>query len=327
MIMNELTHTRGGAILSFIATKRAVALLIMVIAFCLVFSIAFPETFGTFGNFSTIFLNLSAEALIVVALTPILISGEIDLSLGSMMVFGGIFCGRLMLLNKMNMWLAIFLSLAVALVCGFINGFIVARLGVVSFIATLATGMIYLGIAIMLAGTGWTDFPDPMFQAMGRLRVLGLQLPVYYMAAVFIVFALLLARTRYFRQLYYIGGNIKAADLSGINVPQVKIVAYVLAALLACFAGIVSAMRFNSAMTSVGTGVEMRAVTAAVIGGVSFTGGSGTMVGAAMGALFIACLNNALTIAGVSPNLQDVLTGVILILAIVADMTLSKKKA
>ena len=325
--MNESKAiARSSGIFSFIATKRAVSLLVLIIVYCLIFSIIFPNTFGTFDNFSTILLNMSAEAFIVVAMVPILISGEIDLSFGSMMAFGSIFCGRLMIYENWPMGPSIAMSVIVAMGCGLLNGYIVSKLNVVSFIATLATGMIYLGLAVIMAGTGWTNFPDPMFSALGQSRFLGLQLPVYYMIAAFVIYSLLLARTRYFRQLYYIGGNIKAAELSGINIAKVKMSIYVISAVLACLAGIVSAMRFNAAMTSIGTGVEMRAVTASVIGGVAFTGGYGTMVGAAMGALFVACLNNSLTIAGVRPDLQYVVTGVVLILAIVSDILLARRK-
>jgi ribose transport system permease protein len=269
---------------------------------------------------------MSAEAMILIAMTLLLINGEIDLSLGSIMVLGAIFCGMLMIRYNAPMWVAILAPLALSLLLGWINGVIVAKLQVTSFIATLATGMIYLGVAIKLAGTGWTNFPDPMFQTLGQARMLTLQLPVYYMIVVVAIFAFLVARTRYFRQYYYIGGNQKAASLTGINISRTKIVAFMLAAFLSCIAGIVSAMRFNSAIPSVGAGVELRAVTAAVVGGVSFTGGAGTVLGAAFGALFISVLNNALTAVKVSPDLQYCVTGVVLILAIVIDIAASKKK-
>lgn len=326
--MEEIKKQRyNKKLLQFVIEKRALALLIMILLFCIIFSLIYPQTFGTFENFTAILLNMSAEGLIVVAIVPLLIMGEIDLSLGSVMVLGSILCGRFIILNDMNMWLAILISMAVSVCCGLVNGFIVAKVNVVAFIATLATGMIYLGIAVILAGTGWTDFPDPLFKFMGTGKVLGIQLPVFYIVMAFVISSVLLARTRYFRQFYYIGGNTKAAELSGINIAKTKMVVFAIGSGLACLSGIISAMRFNSAMTNIGTGVEMRAVTASVIGGVCFTGGSGTMVGAAMGALFVACLNNALTIAGTSQNIQNVATGIVLILAIVLDVALSKKKA
>lgn len=309
----------------FITGQRALALFIMIIAFCLIFSLVFPSTFGTYGNFALILLNMSAEIMILLAITTVLIHSEIDLSLGSVMVLGAIICGRLMIYNNVPSGIAIILSLMLCMVCGFINGIIVAKLNVASFIATLATGMIYLGLATILSGTGWTDFPDKVFKAMGQTKVIGIQLPVFYMIVIVIVFAILMSNTRYFRQLYYIGANQKSAELSGINISKVKITTFVIASFLAALGGIVSAMRFNSAIPNVGTGVELRAVTAAVIGGVSFTGGKGSVAGAAMGALFIAVLNNALTIAKIPPDLQPCITGVILICAIVLDIVVTKK--
>lgn len=310
-----------------VAKQRALVLPIIIVLFCLLFSVLFPKTFGTFDNFSLILLNMSSESLPLLAIALILIIGEIDLSIGSIMVLGGMLCGRFMLQSNWPMVPAILVTLAICMGCGFLNGLVISKLKVTSFIATLATGMIFLGVAILLAGVGWTDFPDPVFRAMGEAKFLGLQLPVYYMAFFFIIFSVLIARTRYFRQYYYIGGNQKAASLSGINIDRTKIVAFMLSAGLACLAGILSAMRFNSALNNIGTGVELRAITAAVIGGVSFTGGTGTIPGAAMGALLVACLNNALATAKVSPDLQSVVTGVVLILAIVMDIVIAKRKA
>ncbi len=311
--------------LKFISTQRALALLILVIAFCLLFSFIFPSTFGTYENFALILLNMSAEIMILLAISIVLIQAEIDLSLGSVMVLGAIICGRLMIYDKVPSGIAIAIALVLCMVCGLINGLIVAKLGVVSFIATLATGMIFLGLATILSGTGWTDFPDATFKALGQTKVLGIQMPVFYMIIAIVIFAILFANTRYFRQLYYIGANQKSAELSGINISRVKITTFIIGSFLAALGGIISAMRFNTVLLNMGTGVELRAVTAAVMGGVSFTGGTGTITGAAMGALFIAVLNNALTIANVPPDLQPCITGTILICAIVLDIVVSKK--
>jgi len=324
--MDGCNEKREAPALRFIAKHRAIALLLLILLMCLAFGLAMPSTFGTYDNFALILLNMSSEATVLIAIALVLIMGEIDLSLGANMVLGGIITGRLMIVAGMNMWLAMAIALLIAMVCGAINGFIVAKLGVAAFIATLGTSMIYLGVAILLAGTGWTDFPDETFKALGQTRLAGLQMPVFYMVVLLVIFAVLVARTRYFRQIYYIGGNATAADLSGIDIVKTKIAMYMIATTLSCLGGIFAAMRFNSALPSVGAGVELRAVTACVIGGVSFTGGTGTIGGAAMGALFVAVLNNLLTSIGVSPNVQYCITGVVLILAIVLDITLSKKQ-
>jgi ribose transport system permease protein len=318
---------QGFDLITFLVKKRAVALLVLIVVMDIVFSLILPKTFGTYSNFTLILLNMSAESMVLIAIAMVLIMGDIDLSLGSIMVLGGIITGRLMIVSHVNMWLAMAVALGISLVCGMVNGFIIAKIGVNSFIATLGTGMIFQGIAVMLAGTGWTDFPDPTFKALGQTKVMGIQMPVFYMVVIVVVFSVLVAGTRYFRQLYYIGGNYKSAELSGINILKVRIVIHVIAAALACLGGIFTAMRFNSSMPNIGSGAEMRAVTASVIGGISFTGGTGTLPGAAMGALFVATLNNILTSVGVNPNTQFCVTGIVLILAIVLDIMIMKRGA
>jgi ribose transport system permease protein len=128
----------------------------------------------------------------------------------------------------------------------------------------------------------------------------------------------------FFRNFYFVGGSRRGAAMSGIHVPRTVFSAFVIAAMLANVAGVVTASRFNSSMTSIGTGVELRAITAAVIGGVSFTGGTGTILGAVLGAFFLALVNNGLILMGVQPSWQNVVVGVILILSIVVDVTTRK---
>jgi ribose transport system permease protein len=305
---------------------RVVALLGVIGIYSILFGFIFPATYPTYGNVSKVLMSMSVEAFIVVGMAVVLIGGEIDLSLGSNMALSGIICCYLIKFAEINVALAILITLVFSLVLGLINGFIVAKLGVNSFITTLATGLIYQGAAVWLAGPGLSDFPK-YFQAIGQKLFLHFQLPVWYTLVIIAVFTYLMSNTRFFRQYYYIGGNVKAAILSGINIEKMKIIAFVVASLLASIAGIISAARFNSAMTAVGGGSELRAVTAAVIGGVSFTGGTGSMIGAAVGALFISLLNNGLVIAGVEPYWQNVATGAVLILAIVIDILIVRKKS
>jgi len=309
---------------SFLATRRSLALLVLIVGFFIVFSLLFPSTFGTYDNFSLILLNMSAEAPVLMAMAIILISGEIDLSLGAQMVLGGILCGRFMNVSGFSPLLSIIIVLLISLLTGFINGVIISKLKVTAFITTLSTGMIFLGIAVMLAGTGWTNFPLD-FTAMGQAKLLGIQMPVFYMLIVVFIMSFLMAKSRFFRQYYYIGGNTKAANLSGIDIDKMKIISFVIAGFLATLAGIITAARYNVTLPNIGTGVELRAVTAAVIGGVSFTGGKGNVQDAALGAVFISCLNNVLAVLKVNQNYQFCITGIVLILAIVLDIKITKK--
>lgn len=310
---------------TFLLENRAVALLIILGVYAVIFSLIYPKTFATPSNFLNILLNMSGEGFIVVAMVMLLICGEIDLSLGSNMVLAGIVCGYMIKFGGGNIFIAVLVTLAVSLSMGLLNGIIVAKIGVNSLLTTLATSLIFQGIAVWLAGPGLTDFPE-YFQEFGQFSVFGFRLPIVFTIATIIIFSYLTLNTKYFRQFYFIGGNVKAAILSGINIKKTKVSVFVVASLLASFSGVIAAARFNSAMTSVGGGVELRAITAAIIGGISFTGGVGTMIGAAVGALFIATLNNGLVISGVNPYLQNVVIGVVLVLAIVVDVLISKRK-
>ena len=307
-----------------IMLNRALALAVLNVFMFLLFSLFFGERYFSLTNIGIILLNMSAEAFVLVAMSILLFLGQIDLSLGSSMVMAAMICGRFMLFYHIPMGWVILIVVCVGFVTGVINGLIVSFLKIAPFIVTLATSMIIMGIAVMLAGSGWSDFQNELFHAMGSAKVFGfIQLPVIYAVVLFTIFAYLTTKNRFFRNVYFIGGNEKAAELSGLNIKLTKILVFAFAAVLAALAGVVSAMRFNTAMTSIGTGVELRAVTAAVIGGVAFTGGKGTIPGAAMGALLIASLNNVLMMFKLSPDLQFAVTGIVLVLTILLDSLIS----
>lgn len=319
-------NSSNFSFLVFFKTQRAFSLFVVNIILFLIYLSIWPDKFFTTDNLNVVLMNMSAESFILIAIALSLIMGEIDLSLGPVMILSGILCGRLMIVNEAPTLVAILIPLLVSLVLGLINGLIVTKLNVVAFIGTLATGMIYLSIAIILAGAGWTNFKDPMFLMIGRFRVGGvIQLPIIYMIFMFGLFTYLMARTRYFRRLYFIGGNKKAAMLSGINIDKTKITIFMIISFLASLAGIIAASRFNASLVSSGGGVELRAISAAVIGGISFFGGVGTMLGAAMGVLFLALLANGLSMSQVTPDIQTIITGIVLILALSVDFFTNRR--
>lgn len=318
---------KENPLLNLFEKRRSLALVMIIVFAFIVFSIVFPGRFFKTDNLTVILMNMMTEALILCGIVMVLIMGEIDLSMGANVAFAGVICGRLIKLNHAPTLIAILIPLAISLVFGLINGLIVTRIGVASFITTLATSMIFLGLTTLLAGTGYAGFPDPVFQMMGQYKIFGLlQMQIIYGVFCIGIFAYLLGRTKYFRQLYFIGGNARSSLLSGINIKKTKTVIFMISAFLSSLSGIVIAMRFNSAMVSSGTGVELRAITAAVIGGVSFLGGTGSVMGAAMGALFLSLLSNGLSMAQVPPSLQTVITGIVLILALLADSAIGKRK-
>ena len=206
---------------------------------------------------------------------------------------------------------------------GLVNGLIVARVRVNALIATLGTMGIYRGIAVLLGGPGITFLPDS-FSRPGQTVILGLQGPIWMMAAIAAVFSFLLSRTRYFRQYYYIGNNATAARLSGIDVPRMQIAGFAIMGFLAGFSGIAFASRVGTSVSISGDGAELRIITAAILGGASLTGGKGTIWGALVGVGFIALINNALIIASVSAYWQSIITGIVLVVAVAMDRFMKK---
>jgi len=305
---------------------RNMTLLIIIAVYVLTFCFLYPRSFANFYNFSAVLLAMSLEAVIVIGMAILLIAGEIDLSVGYNMSLAGIICTHLIMFEKLSVPAAFIITMAISVVMGWINGYLVAKIGVNSFITTLASGLVYFGLALTLSkGSTITHLPKE-FNVIGQKMLFGIQIPVLYAIILVAVFAYLMARTRVFRQYYYIGSNYKSAVLSGIDVSKMKIAAFVISSVLASLAGIISAARFGNAAALTGQGMELKVITAAVIGGVSFTGGVGTVIGAVLGTLFMALINNGLIIAEVNQYWQQIIVGVIMLLAVITDVLLSRKR-
>lgn len=305
--------------------SRAGSLTVLVLLEIVVASLIYPDSFFSNDNLHAVLRNNAMDAILAVGMMMLLISGMFDLSVGSMWSLSGVMAGWLMVNQGLPVPVAIFLALAAAAFGGFLNGVVVARVGVNALITTLATLGIFSGMAVLIAGPGISTLPDD-FLALGQTEVFAVQLPVLYAAAVVLVFHFLLARTRLFRQYYYIGGNAKAALLSGINVPRMQILAFTLMGLLAGIAGIAFAARVGSAVSVAGVGAELRVITAVILGGASLTGGKGTVWGAIIGVIFIALIQNILIISDVSSTWQSIVIGVVLITAVALDSSAVRQR-
>ncbi len=305
--------------------NRVVALVAILVLYNVVFALLRPASFLSADNYLSILVNMSIESFIVIGMTILLVSGNLDLSLGANMALAGILCGMLIKFSSLGVAGAFAVSMVASLGMGALNGYVIAFVGVNPIITTLATAFAYQGIAVWLAGPGFTDFPE-YFKVYGQAKLLGVQGPIWYMLVATVLFHGLMSNARFFRRFYFVGASKRAAIMSGIDARWTVFAAFIIAAVLANLAGVVTASRFNSSMTSVGTGVELRAITAAVIGGVSFTGGTGTVLGAVLGALFLAFVNNGLIILGVAPSWQNVVVGVILIASIIIDVASARRR-
>lgn len=315
---------RGG--IRTLTGMREFLLLVVIVVFSLIMAFLNP-IFVTRLNIEAIMLALSVEATVAIGMVILIISGGLDLSVGSTLALSGVVAGLAMTEWGLPVPVGVFLGLLAALLVGLFNGLLIAKLKINPFITTLGTMMAVRGLVLVLArGRAVLNLPEA-FNQIGQGRLFGVQYPIYIVLVLVIVGDLLVRNTRFFRQSYYVGGNERAARLSGFEVDRVKILNYGLVALLAGFAGILLTARFGSASVTVGSGVELRVITAAIIGGASLSGGEGSVLGAFLGAFFMAMLANALNLLGVDVYWQNLITGMFLILAVVFDVVNERRRA
>ncbi len=306
--------------------ERTYSLTITILVVGFVAALVFPQTFPTFGNWSQLLLNLSIDTIVAVGMMLLLVSGVFDLSVGSVVAFSGGVAAYAMITLGLPVPLALVLALASAGLIGAINGYLIAYQGINPMIQTLAMMGIVRGGALLISGAGIQNLPY-WFNALSQSRLLGIQMPVWYMLLTVVTIAFLMNRTVFFRRYYYIGGNEQAADLSGIRVKQMKLWGFVLTALLAGVAGILLASRLGTALPTAGRGLELRVITAAILGGASLSGGHGKIIGALLGAVFMGLVSNIMVLARVSGYWQEIILGLILIAAVWSDKALQKRGA
>jgi ribose transport system permease protein len=307
-----------------ILQDRVYSLGIVLVTTALITSLVFPGTFPTFENFSQILLNLSIDTIVAVGMMLLLISGAFDLSVGSIVAFTGCFTAYLMHFFNFPVPIALAAGMLSALCIGLTNGYLIAYQNINPMIQTLAMMGIIRGCALLVSGAGIQNLPY-WFNAIGQSRLLGIQMPIWYMLTTVGIFTFLFNKTIFFRRYYYIGGNEKAADLSGIHVKKMKMFAFMISALLAGFAGILLSSRLGAALPTMGRGLELRVITAVILGGATLTGGYGKIPGALLGALFMGLIANIMVIARISGYWQEIILGLILIATLWLDKYLQRK--
>lgn len=267
---------------------------------------------------------MSIEVIIAVGMANLMASGGFDMSVGSILAFSGV-CAGLVLKAGMPPIVAVVVGVVIGGLVGLFNGFVIAKLEINAFVTTLASLSLFRGLTLIVTrGQNVTGLGDA-FNAIGQKVVLGVQAPIWYAIILVIIGDILMRHSRFFRQNYYIGGNEKSAKLSGIKVIKIKILNYVTVGLLAGFAGIVATARMGTASVQQGTGLELRVITAVIIGGASLQGGEGSVFGAFLGSLLMALITNSLTLLGVDIYWQTFVTGATLLTAVLIDQ-LGKKR-
>ena len=285
---------------------------------------ALNDSFVDPNNLKNLLRQVSINALISFGMTFVILTGGIDLSVGSLLALSSALMGSL-IVSGMNPMLAILAACFIGMGLGAVNGLVIAYGKVAPFIATLATMTIYRGLTLVYTNgnpiSGLSD--DTMFHDFGQGFFMGLPVPAIIMLLAFAVSWFILRKTPLGRKIYAVGGNEKVSFIAGIKIERVKIFVYAITGFFCALAGAVLTSRLNSAQPTAGTGYELAAIAAVVLGGTSLSGGKGNITGTLVGVLIIGTLNNGLNILDVSSFYQQVVKGIVILLAVLMD----RKKA
>jgi ribose/xylose/arabinose/galactoside ABC-type transport system permease subunit len=295
--------------------NQKIMLILVILLISIVVGSINPNFFGIV-NIVAIFQQVSVLGILTMAMALILISGGIDLSIGMIMALSGVVISKI-IMNGGSVWVAVPAGICIGLLCGLLNGFIIAKSKTMPLIISLGMSSVYFGIALIISGGQFMNFGGK-FDVIGRTKFFGVfPVTLIFLFVITIVTFILLNYTKYGRRIIAIGGNEENAYLSGINVDLYKIVTYTIGGLISGVASIVFVSRLDSIVATAGNGYELTALTAAVIGGITFEGGRGTIGGAFLGVLMIGLISNAMTILSVNSYLQTAITGAIIVAAVV----------
>jgi ribose/xylose/arabinose/galactoside ABC-type transport system permease subunit len=288
-----------------------IGLLVLIALFSFV-----DERFLSISNARVILLQVAELGIVVVPLALLLISGSVDLSVGSVMSMGGV-ASAMVMAETGSAALGILAGLAFGLVAGAVNGFLVVYAGFNAIVVTLASLAVWGGLALYItSGESQFDFPD-WFREMTTFRLFG-EIPLAAIIAVLIFIGgwWILARSRFGRYIYAVGGNERAAFLMGVAVNRIRFVLFIAVGIASALAGILLSVKLGAATPTAGRGLELQALTVILLGGVAFAGGSGRIGGVLAGLLFVGVLQNGLIVIGTSQFLQQVFVGLALLFAV-----------
>lgn len=333
MSETKVKELKETSMISKLSGMREITLILIIVCFVIIMSLISPH-FAQWSNIKVLLAGLGTSGIITIGMSIVMISGGIDLSVGSVMCLSMAFAGKAILAG-VNPWIAAVIGILSAAVCGFLIGFLVTTFKLSHFIVSLC----FMGIArgIVFAITSGTSISlvsslktEEAFAFIGQGYIDGI-LPMSFIIFLIIAVAaeIFSRKSKSMRKLYYVGSNEQAAEYSGIKSNRIKIWACVACSSLAGIAAVVYMTKFNGVNTSAGTGLEMTALSAAVIGGVSMNGGKGAPLGAILGLLFIVLVQNAMTLFAVPPFWQDLIRYVIVLLAVILDVVqeeIKKKK-
>lgn len=283
------------------------------------------EIFFSMRNFEGIATGMIYDLFMAAGMTIVLILWGIDLSVGAILALTSVITAMLMR-SGLGIPLSVFLGLLSALLGGAFNGYFVSKLKMAPFIVTMAVMSIARGIALVLSSGYFISGLPASYSMISEGRLGGVPIPYIVVIITLIVMDLLLKNWKFLNQAFFVGTNPQAAILSGINVAKVTMVGYLISALMAGFAAIFMSSKLAMGFSQFGQLAEQRAIAAAVIGGASFTGGSGSILGATLGVILIAIINNGFVLLNGSPNWQQAVSGIILLVAVGVDAFRTRKE-
>lgn len=298
----------------------------LIALFLLVIVISFiSKDFRTIDNFLSLLRQSSINGLIAFGMTLVILTGGIDLSVGSVLAFTAAIAAKL-IVSGVSSPIAMLIALIIGVLLGLLTGLMITKGRLQPFIATLISMTVFRGATMIfskgkpISGLVGNDaFSNSFLSFIGKGSVLGIPTPVWILVISFILVYFLLHNTTFGRKVYSVGSNAKAAALAGINITKTKLMVYAFSGFFASLAGMILLSRLGSAQPTLGSGYELDAIAAVALGGTSLSGGRGKIFGTLIGILIIAVLNNGLNIIGVTSYYQDVIKGVVILIAVLSD--------
>jgi ribose transport system permease protein len=298
--------------------------IIFLVVILFVFLSLTSDTFLTTRNIYSIIYGVSFQFFAIIGFTYLMIMGEIDMSVGSVYAFSGMFMGYLMVMMDMPLLPAMGLSLLVCTLMGMLTGYLVVRFRLNSMMVTIATMTLIRGLASYFVKAMYgATYPADM-RHLSKIEIGNVFLTIIAMVVLVVVLELLLKRSSIFKKMYFVGENRQTARIYGIKSDRIKVIMFAVSALAAAIGGILISSRVSYADTAIGTGLEFQLLTAAVLGGASLYGGKGSILGSCIGLIFLAIILNGMVIFNIEPLLQQLIIGVILIVSVFIDTRLNK---
>ena len=294
--------------------------LILIVALIIVVAIftSLNGNYFSWTNFVNIMVAASLIGLVAIGHTYLIIAGQNDLSPGSVAAFTGVLCATLVSMG-LPFLAAVLITLLAGAVVGIFNSWMVNKIKIEAFIATLVTQFVFRGFAYILCDGRPVSITNEAYISIGATRILSIPLSVWIMLVLILVFGLVLAKTKFGRSVYAIGGNRDAARLAGLNPQRIITILFVMMGVITALGGIVFSSRMHSGQPAANVNLEFDAITAVVLGGVSFTGGVGDVVGTILGVILIQAFNTGLIMVNVPSFWQYVARGALLLFALTSD--------